>query len=103
MSGASSIASPGGIESSATSCSDRASAAAPVERASPGRIRSSANQRASLAWWTSTGARVVGRITPGALTRRPTSELTSVDFPAPVDPPTTASSGASMVASRGST
>ena len=49
------------------------------------------------------GARVVGRITPGALTRRPTSELTSVDLPAPVDPPTTASNGASMVASRGST
>ena len=69
----------------------------------PGRIRSSANQRASLLWWTSTGARVVGRITPGALTRRPTRELTRVDLPAPVEPPTTASSGASIVASRGNT
>ena len=61
------------------------------------------NQRASLLWCTSTGARVVGRITPGALTRRPTRELTRVDLPAPVEPPTTASSGASIVASRGST
>ena len=30
-------------------------------------------------------------------------ELTSVDLPAPVEPPTTASSGASICASRGST
>ena len=61
------------------------------------------NQAASLLWCTSTGARVVGRITPGALTSRPTREFTSVDLPAPVEPPTTASSGASMVASRGIT
>ena len=40
---------------------------------------------------------------PGAVTRRPTSELTSVDLPAPVEPPTTASSGASTVICRGRT
>ncbi len=51
----------------------------------------------------STGDRVVGRSTPGWLTSRPTSELTSVDLPAPVDPPTTASSGASIDARRGIT
>ena len=49
------------------------------------------------------GDRVVGRSTPGSVTRRPTSELTRVDLPAPVDPPTTASSGASIVISRGIT
>ena len=91
------------MDSSTTSCSDRESCPLPVERASPGRIRSSVNQWASELWCTSTGARVVGRITPGAVTRRRTSELTRVDFPAPVEPPTTASSGASIVASRGST
>ena len=51
---------------------------------------------ASSGWWTRTGERVVGRSTPGSLTRAPTSELTSVDLPAPVDPPTTVSSGASI-------
>ena len=46
---------------------------------------------------------VVGRSTPGRLTRSPTMELTNVDLPAPVDPPTTASRGASIARSRGST
>lgn len=41
------------------------------------------------------GLRVVGRMTPGRDTTRPSSELMRVDFPAPVDPPMTASNGAS--------
>ena len=48
-----------------------------------------------------TGPRVVGRSTPAGLTSLPTSELISVDLPAPVEPPTTASSGASMLRNRG--
>ncbi len=89
------------MESSGDSRSDRVSWAAPDTRARPGRIRWSVNQRASSGWCTSTGDRVVGRITPGAETTRRSSELTRVDLPAPVEPPTTASRGASMVASRG--
>jgi len=46
---------------------------------------------------------VVGRSTPGSVTLWPTRELTSVDLPAPVEPPTTVSMGASMVSSRGIT
>jgi hypothetical protein len=64
-------------------------------------MRSSSNQRVSSGWHTSTGARVVGRSTPDVLTSAPTSELTSVDLPAPVEPPTTISSGASICRSRG--
>ena len=37
------------------------------------------------------------------VTFSPTSELTSVDLPAPVEPPTTASSGASRVVTLGIT
>ena len=48
------------------------------------------------------GTRVVGRSTPAALTRAWTRLLTRVDLPAPVEPPTTTSSGASSRASRGS-
>jgi hypothetical protein len=48
--------------------------------------RSSSNQPTSSGWQTSTGARVVGRSTPGALTGAPTSELTSVDLPGPGRP-----------------
>ena len=65
-------------------------------------MRSSSNQRTSPGWQTSTGARVVGRSTPAALTCAPTRQLTSVDLPAPVEPPTTISSGASIWRSRGS-
>ena len=49
-----------------------------------------------------TGARVVGRRTPGVVTVAPTTLLTRVDLPAPVEPPTTVSSGASRSRSRGS-
>ncbi|CAM5719072.1 hypothetical protein SFUMM280S_04087 [Streptomyces fumanus] len=59
------------------------------------------NQWWSSGWQTRTGVRVVGRNTPASLTRLPTRELTSVDFPAPVEPPTTASRGASGSLSRG--
>jgi hypothetical protein len=52
---------------------------------------------------TSTGERVVGRSTPDSVTTEPTREFTNVDFPAPVEPPTTASSGASRVTIRGMT
>jgi len=103
MSGASRMASPRGIVGSATRCRERVSWLATVDRIRPGRMRSSSNQRASSGWNTSTGDLVVGRITPGLVTTRPIREFTSVDLPAPVDPPTTASSGASMRCSRGST
>ncbi|GMA39070.1 hypothetical protein GCM10025883_11150 [Mobilicoccus caccae] len=59
------------------------------------------NQRASSAWWTRTQARVVGRRTPLRLTTRRARVLTRVDLPAPVEPPTTASRGASMSTSLG--
>src|SRR5258706_16338908 len=55
----------------------------------------------SAGWQTSTGARVVGRSTPAGLTGARTRLLISVDFPAPVEPPTTASSGASRRPRRG--
>ncbi len=77
--------------------------AAPVTRLSPGSTRSSANQRSSSGWWTSTGVVVVGRSTPERLTSASTIELTRVDLPAPVEPPTTASRGASSDRSRGMT
>ncbi len=70
-------------------------------RVSCGRTRTPANQWWSSGWQTSTGVRVVGRSTPASLTRHPTRELTRVDFPAPVDPPITASSGASGSLRRG--
>ena len=100
MSGASSRARPRGREGSATRWTLVES---PVEwsvRTSPGRILVSVNHWASSGWWTSTGDVVVGRMTPGVETGRPTKEFTKVDFPAPVEPPTTASSGASMVSRR---
>ena len=51
----------------------------------------------------STGDLVVGRRTPGRLTTWASTELTSVDLPAPVDPPTTVRSGAWICRRRGST
>ncbi len=103
MSGASSRASPAGSVAEVTSCivAWPSTAVPPLARARSGRIRVGVNQRSSSGWWTSTGDRVVGRRMPGALTTVPTRELTSVDLPEPVEPPTTASSGASREASRG--
>ena len=72
-------------------------------RICPGSTRSSENQRSSAGLCTRTGERVVGRITPGCETTRPIRVLTSVDLPEPVEPPTTASSGASRLTSRGNT
>ena len=66
-------------------------------------MRLSVNQCASRGWWISTGLVVVGRMTPGLDTSRRRIELTRVDLPAPVDPPMTASSGASIDDSRGMT
>ncbi len=111
MSGASSSASPGGSASLAASrtavmrrSSPRSgSGSSPVTRTSEASTRSPSKAAASSGWCTSTGERVVGRSTPLRLTVAPSTELTSVDLPAPVDPPTTASSGASSERSRGST
>ena len=103
MSGASSTAIPAGMPSLGTSWIVEGSVEGRVLRFSPGRTRSSSNQELSFGWYESTAERVVGRITPEALTRLPTRLLTSVDLPAPVGPPTTASSGASSRRSRGST
>ena len=87
---------------SARAAASRPPEAIRVVRLMPGRIRSSSNQCTSSGWQTSTGARVVGRRTPAGLTSSPTRLLTSVDLPAPVEPPTTISSGASICSSRGS-
>jgi len=64
-------------------------------RARDGRMRSSSNQEASAGWCRSRGRRVVGLIAEEAATSTPSREFTRVDLPAPVDPPTTARSGAS--------
>ena len=103
MSGASRIASPAGTESAGTSWRAAGSLVAWVTRSRSGSSRSCPNHSASAGLCTSTGERVVGRSTPGSLTLLPTSEFTSVDLPAPVDPPTTVSSGASIVINRGRT
>ncbi len=103
MSGASRIARPGDIADEATSWRASGSLVCRVTRSSSGSSRSWPNHFASSGWCTSTGERVVGRSTPGVVTRVPTSELTRVDLPAPVEPPTTASSGASRVIRRGMT
>ena len=70
-------------------------------RASVPSNRSLRNHGVSAGWQTSTGARVVGRSTPAALTGARTRLLTSVDLPPPVGPPTTTSNGASRWVSRG--
>ena len=105
MSGASRIARPCGTVSAATNRSWPGSSVppglSPLDRAIPGRTRSPANHSASAGWWIRTGDRVVGRSTPGSLTTLPMMVFTSVDLPAPVEPPTTASTGASSCTSRG--
>ena len=87
-SGASSSAMPRGT----------ASSEATVTSASTGWCASSS---ASAGLCTSTGRLVVGRSTPAAVTSAPTRELTSVDFPAPVDPDSTTTAGADSSVSRG--
>ena len=82
--------------------SDAAGVTAVRARASELNSRPLRNHAVSAGWQTSTGARVVGRSTPAALTGARTRLLTSVDLPAPVEPPTTMSSGASMLRRRGS-
>ena len=68
-----------------------------------GSSRSWPNHLPSSGWCARTGERVVGRSTPEVVTWCPTRVLTSVDLPAPVEPPTTVSSGASRDISRGIT
>ena len=77
----------------ATSCSAPGSGVDRAVRSSSGKMRACWNHSASAGWCTRTGERVVGRRTPGSLTRSPTREFTSVDLPAPVEPPTTVRSG----------
>ncbi len=102
-SGASRMARPTGTFSDGTSWRAAGSLVARCTRSRSGSSRSCPNQPTSAGLCTRTGDRVVGRSTPGSVTRAPTRELTSVDFPAPVEPPTTASSGASSVITRGMT
>lgn len=66
-------------------------------------MRASSKWPAESGWWTSTGDVVVGRSTPGRVTSEPMMLLTNVDLPAPVDPPITASAGASSEDNRGMT
>jgi hypothetical protein len=75
---------------------------APVVRVSDGSTLAWENQDMSVGWQTRTGARVVGRSTPAGLTGVRMRLLTRVDLPAPVEPPTTTSSGASSRSSLGS-
>ena len=72
-------------------------------RASVPSTRSVSNQWPSPWACSSTGRRVVGRMAEEATTACPTSEETRVDLPAPVEPPTTASTGASADSRRGRT
>ena len=102
-SGASRMASPSGTVVLGTSCRAPGSDVVRCTRSRSGRRRSWPNQPASAGLCTSTGERVVGRSTPGSVTRVPTREFTRVDLPAPVEPPTTASNGASRVITRGMT
>jgi hypothetical protein len=99
MSGASSRATPGVSRGALTTCITWSPAR--VDRTSPDSSDRSLNQAPSRGWQTSTGPRVVGRSTPAALTGARTRLLTRVDLPAPVDPPTTASRGASIRRRRG--
>ena len=87
----------------ATSWIESGSLVAWSTRFSSGSTRFWSNQWPSSGWCASTGERVVGRSRPDAVTGLPTIEFTSVDLPAPVEPPTTVSSGASSVVSRGMT
>ena len=80
---------------------DRRATTTPRIRLRLGSTRWPSNQPASAGWCSRMGWRVVGRIAPARVTGWPTSALTRVDFPAPVDPPTTASSGASRLRYRG--
>ncbi len=59
------------------------------------------NHGRSSGWQIRTGARVVGRSTPEGETSAPASEFVMVDFPEPVEPPSTASNGASSRSSLG--
>ena len=113
MSGASMIARPAGtpscgtsrsavIRGASTSIGWIGSGASAVTRARFGRIRWDRKAPESYGWCTRTGERVVGRSTPERVTSLRTSEFVSVDLPAPVEPPMTASSGASIRRSRGS-
>ena len=67
----------------------------------PERIVCLTAETAEIAYRVGAGDRVVGRSTPLSVTRSPTSELTSVDLPAPVEPPTTTTTGASSWTRRG--
>ena len=69
----------------------------------PGRILASSNQWASPGAWMRSGRLGVGRIAEALVTFSSNIELTRVDFPDPVDPPTTATSGASRFVIRGRT
>ena len=102
MSGASRNARPAVRCGAVTSWSESGSVLGLDVRVSPGSRWCPANQGESAGLQTRTGARVVGRSTPAGLTGARTRLLTSVDLPAPVEPPTTTSSGASSRRRRGS-
>jgi len=84
-----------------TSMGCAGSGASLVTRARPGRTRWERKAPESYGWCTRTGDRVVGRSTPERVTSRRAIEFTKVDFPAPVEPPNTASRGASSRRNRG--
>ena len=95
MSGASSNAMPAGSESVVTMRRARDPSVSRSVRTSSGSTAPERNQSRSSRLQIRVGAVVVGRRTPARVTTSPSREFTIVDFPAPVDPPTTTSSGAS--------
>ncbi len=101
MSGQSRTAVPGAMSASgmSTSAGDVVSGSEPRGR-SPRNVAVS-KCFASAGLWMTIGLAVVGRRTPAGLTVRPMSELTSVDFPAPVEPPTAMRKGAGARLIRG--
>ena len=104
MSGASTMPTAGhSVSSTAIVIASRLSPPVPSLFARRGSTRSDMNHLRACGEHTSTGRRVVGRTAPARLTFRPSSELTSVDLPDPVEPPTTTSTGASASSRRGNT
>src|SRR5690625_3225401 len=100
-SGASNNASPGGMLLDLTIRTAWVESGDWSALVTSGRTRPASNHSWSSGWWMRTGERVVGRSTPASVTGSPARELTNVDLPAHVDPPTTTSIGAPVWVRRG--
>ena len=95
--GAVAASSPAGTRSGtadATAGSSQASSSNRRIFSNPPKMRSAASHNSSSGWYTSTGVKVVGRLTEVG-TCAPTKEFRSVDLPTPVEPASTATRGPS--------